>query len=129
MQKQIGKIVFVAVIVGIILYTFRDSAGPIAEQLAKTTPMVIAGICGLTVVYHLTLLREQCRMLEASAKEILRKKSLVAGIVALSLLKSCMWYAIPYLVFRSQSDITVWQTMAVTSLSVMLAAVLLLRFY
>lgn len=261
---------FVALIVAVIIYTFRDSAGPIAAQLAKTTPAVIVGICGLTVVYHfmegmittilarqynpefsfgmgianaffcsfyrvatlgsapgvaavvylgehgvayskslglytlqyafhkisiaifsvilllmnwgymyghfedyieillagylltlvitvglvlvccsgrlhrilfriagfvneklggkfdetLAMLREQCRMLEVSAREILRKKSLVAEVIALSLLKFCMWYSIPYLVFRSQSDITASQTMAVTSLSVMLAAVL-----
>lgn len=259
-----------AVIIAVIIYTFRDSAGQIAEQLAKTTPAVIAGICGLTVAYHLmeglitmilakqynpeftfgmgvanaffcsfyrvatfgsgagvaaivylgehgvaysksfglytlqyafhkisialfsvilllmnwgymysrfedyieiliagylltlvitvglvvvccsnrlhrilfrtagffneklggkfdeTLasLREQCRMLEVSAKDILRKKSVVAGVTALSLLKCCMWYVIPYLVFHSQCDITASQTMAVTSLSVMLAAVL-----
>lgn len=42
----------VLVIIGIIVYTFRDSAGPILEQLEKTTPAVIAGICAMTVVYH-----------------------------------------------------------------------------
>ena len=39
-------------IIGIIVYTFRDSAGPILEQLKKTTPAVITGICVMTVVYH-----------------------------------------------------------------------------
>lgn len=269
-QKQIGKLLFVAVIVAAIIYTFRDLAGAIAEQLAKTTPAVIAGICVLTTIYHviegtiitilakrynggftvgkgivnaffcsfyrvatlgsgagvaaivylgehgveysksfglytlqyafhkisiaffsvillllnwdymysrfadyieillagylltlvitlglvlvccseklhrilfrfagfvnekldgkfdepLAMLREQCRMLEVSAREILHRKRLAAAVVGLDLLKFCMWYAIPYLVFRAQSDITVSQTMAVTSLSVMLAAVL-----
>lgn len=269
-QKQIGKFVFAVVIVAVIVYTFRDSAGPIARQLAKTTPAVIAGICVLTMVYHvieggittilarqyntgftfgtgivnalfcsfyrvatlgsgsgvaaivylgehgveysksfglytlqyafhkisiavfsvillllnwgymyarfegyieiliagylltlvitaglvlvccserlhrilfrmagvvneklagrfdepLAMLREQCRMLEVSAREILRRKLLVAVVIALNLLKFCMWYAIPYLAFRAHSDITISQTMAVTSLAVMLAAVL-----
>ena len=40
-------------LVGVIIYTFRDTAGPILEQLKKTTPWVILGICALTVIYHL----------------------------------------------------------------------------
>ena len=252
------------------MYTFRDSAGPIAEQLKKTTPAVIAGICGLTVGYHLveaaittilakqynpaftyrmgitntflcsfyrvatlgsgsgvaaivylgehgveysksfglymlqyafhkisiaifsvillflnwsymsgyfseyigvlsagyllTLvitfglilfccsgrfhrlffwiadavnrklsgrldavlenLRTQCGMLEDSSRDLLQKKPLILAVVLLDLFKFCLWYAVPYLIFAPHSDITLCQTMAVTSLSVMLAAVL-----
>ena len=51
-QKQTVKLVFAAAIAAAIIYTFRDLAGPIAEQLAKTTPAVIAGICVLTTIYH-----------------------------------------------------------------------------
>lgn len=257
-------------IVGIIIYTFRDSAGPILEQLGKTTPAVIIGICAMTVMYHVVegiittrlakqynpdfnygmgitnaffcsfyrvatlgsgsgvaaivylgehgveysksfglymlqyafhkisiaiysmilfvfcwnymsghfgdyalllgagylltvvitlflilfccsvrfhkfifwlldiingklkgrfdasigMLRQQCQMLEDASNHIMRRKWLVAEMIALNLIRNCFWYGIPYLIFHSQSDITLPQTMAVTSLSVMLAAVL-----
>ena len=238
-KKQILKWIFVLAIIGIIIYTFRDSAGPILEQLKQTTPTVIAGICAMTVIYHvieglittllakqyqpeftvgmgitnaffcsfyrvatlgsgagiaaivylgdhgvqysesfgmymlqyafhkisiaifsmvlfvvnwsymcehfgelfvildfvnrkckgrltssIRMLREQCRMLEEASKHLLREKRLVAGTVLLNLLKFCFWYAMPYLMFGSMTDVTVSQTMAVTSLAVMLAAVL-----
>lgn len=257
-------------IIGIIVYTFRDSAGPILEQLKKTTPAVITGICVMTVVYHVIegtitallakqynpdftvgmgitnaffcsfyrvatlgsgagvaaivylgehgveysksfglymlqyafhkisialfsmlmfvlnwnymysnfsdymwlllagyavtfvitlflilfccstqfhrllfvvldfvngkakgrfdasvqMLKEQCQMLEEASKHLLGEKRLVAGSVVLNLLKFGFWYAIPYLVFLGQGSVTLPQTMAVTSLSVMLAAVI-----
>lgn len=269
-KKQILKWVFVVVIIGAIIYTFRDSAGPILEQLKQTTPAVIAGICAMTVIYHviegvittllakqyhpeftygmgisnaffcsfyrvatlgsgsgiaaivylgdhgvqysesfglymlqyafhkisiaifsmilfalnwnymcthfgeymwllvagyvvtliitiflilfscsvqfhriifvildfvngkckgrfdvsIQMLREQCQMLEEASKYLLKKKRLVAGTIVLNLMKFVFWYAMPYLVFRGATDVTVLQTMAVTSLSVMLAAVL-----
>lgn len=269
-KKQILKWIFVLAIIGIIIYTFRDSAGPILEQLKQTTPTVIAGICAMTVIYHvieglittllakqyqpeftvgmgitnaffcsfyrvatlgsgagiaaivylgdhgvqysesfgmymlqyafhkisiaifsmvlfvvnwsymcehfgeymwllaagyavtllitvflilfscsaqfhrvlfvildfvnrkckgrltssIRMLREQCRMLEEASKHLLREKRLVAGTVLLNLLKFCFWYAMPYLMFGSMTDVTVSQIMAVTSLAVMLAAVL-----
>lgn len=269
-KKQILRWVFVLVIVGAIIYTFRDSAGPILEQLKQTTPAVIAGICAMTVVYHVIegvittllakqyqpgftygmgitnaffcsfyrvatlgsgsgiaaivylgehgvkysesfglymlqyafhkisiaifsmilfalnwnymcahfgeymwllaagyavtlvitaflilfscsaqfhriifiildfvngkcrgrfdasvqMLREQCRMLEEASKHLLGKKRLVAGTIGLNLIKFVFWYAMPYLVFRGAADVTALQTMAVTSLSVMLAAVI-----
>lgn len=41
------------VILAAIVYTFRDSAAPIMEQLKKTTPQIIVGICMMTVVYHI----------------------------------------------------------------------------
>ena len=53
-KKQILKWIFVLAIIGIIIYTFRDSAGPILEQLKQTTPTVIAGICAMTVTYLVT---------------------------------------------------------------------------
>lgn len=260
----------VVILVGIIVYTFRDSAGPILEQLKKTTPAVVAGICVMTMVYHvveglitmvlakqyqpgftwgmgitnalycsfyrvatlgsgagvaaiyylnehgvsygqafglymlqyafhkisialfsllffglsweymlqhfsdyggllaagygitvvitlglilfccskgfhrllfwvldfvngklkhrfdplLSQLREQCGMMEEASKHLLKRKSTVAGVIALNILKLCFWYAIPYLVFGSEDVITLPQVMAVTSLSVMLAAVI-----
>lgn len=72
----------------------------------------------------IAMLREQCRMLEDASKHIMRDKPLVAVSIGLNLIRNCFWYGIPYLIFRSHSDITMLETMAVTSLSVMLAAVL-----
>lgn len=260
----------VVILVGIIVYTFRDSAGPILAQLKKTTPAVVAGICVMTMVYHvveglitmvlakqyqpgftwgmgitnalycsfyrvatlgsgagvaaiyylnehgvsygqafglymlqyafhkisialfsllffglsweymlqhfsdyggllaagygitvvitlglilfccskgfhrllfwvlelvngklkhrfdplLSQLREQCGMMEEASKHLLKRKSTVAGVIALNILKFCFWYAIPYLVFGSEDVISLSEVMAVTSLSVMLAAVI-----
>lgn len=69
-------------------------------------------------------LREQCGMLEAASRYLLRKKAMAAGIIILNLVKFCFWYGIPYLVLKNQCEVTLAETMAVTSLSVMLAAVI-----
>lgn len=69
-------------------------------------------------------LRCQCGMLEDASKYLLKKRAMVAGIIALNLIKFCFWYGIPYLTFAGENGVTVPQTMAVTSLSVMLAAVM-----
>lgn len=269
-QKKLVQWILVLLIIGIILYTFRDMAGPILEELKRTTPFVVIGICIMAMIYHLlegaittilakqydpsftlrmgvtnallcsfyrvatlgsgagvaaivylrekgltysqgfglymlqyaihkisiaiysallfalcfsymyghfseymwilaagylvTLvitiililfacsvrfhnmilailgfvnkkcggrfrnmeeqLREQCHMLEAESVLLLRKKRLLFWIVCINLLKFCFFYGIPYLSFRKYGDITMFETMAVTSLSVMLAAVL-----
>lgn len=68
--------------------------------------------------------KEQCEMLETASRHLLKKKKMVAGTIALNMIKFCFWYGIPYLIFAEYSDITLVETMAVTSLSVMLAAVL-----
>lgn len=70
------------------------------------------------------ILKEQCRMLEEASKYLLKKKRLVAGTIVLNLIKFVFWYAMPYLVFSDAAEVTAVQTMAVTSLSVMLAAVI-----
>lgn len=69
-------------------------------------------------------LREQCGMMEESSRHLLKRKSMVAQVVGLNMLKLCFWYAIPYLVFQAKNVIALHEVMAVTSLSVMLAAVL-----
>ena len=47
------KWLFVILIIGAIVYTFRDTAGPILEQLKETTPSVLAGICVMSGIYCL----------------------------------------------------------------------------
>ena len=51
--KTIGKILFVLILILIIIYTFKDSAGDILTQLKKTSFLVIAGICIASVMYEL----------------------------------------------------------------------------
>ena len=41
----------VLVLVGLIIYVFRDMAGPIMSQLVKTSPVVVAAILGATLLY------------------------------------------------------------------------------
>mgnify|MGYP007016856776 CR=1 FL=1 len=52
-QKQLLKWGLVLAVIGIIVYTFRDSAGPILEQLKKTSPAVVIGICLMATVYQI----------------------------------------------------------------------------
>lgn len=68
-------------------------------------------------------LRGECQMLEVASKHILRKKSLVVKVIAISTVRNCFWYAIPYLIFMGDTEVSFVQAMAVTSLAVMLAAV------
>ena len=50
--KTIGKIFFVLILILIIIYTFKDSAGDILTQLKETSFLVIAGICIASVMYE-----------------------------------------------------------------------------
>lgn len=69
-------------------------------------------------------LREQCDMMEDASRYLLKRKTMVAGIIGLNILKLCFWYAIPYLIFHAENAIALHEVMAITSLSVMLAAVI-----
>lgn len=69
-------------------------------------------------------LRGQCQVLEEASKYLLRRKGMVFEVILLNLLKFCFWYGIPYFIFANHSEVTLVETMAVTSLSVMLAAVI-----
>ena len=69
-------------------------------------------------------LQKQCGMMEESSRFLLKKKGLIAGVLFLDFLKFGFWYGIPYLVFLGHAESTLSQVMAVTSLSVMLAAVI-----
>lgn len=50
-QKNIIKWAFVLVILGLIVYVFRDMAGPIAAQLVKTSPWIILLILVAALLY------------------------------------------------------------------------------
>lgn len=69
-------------------------------------------------------LTEQCAMMEQASRDLLKNKLLIIETIVLNLIKLACWYGIPYFIFCSQSDITASQVLAITSLSVMLAAVI-----
>lgn len=69
-------------------------------------------------------MEEQCQMMETASKILLKKKKMVAGVIVLNMVKFCFWYGIPYLSFAGHGAVNLMETMAVTSLSVMLAAVI-----
>ena len=48
-QKTLIKWLCVLALVGLIIYVFRDMAGPIMSQLVKTSPVVVAAILGATL--------------------------------------------------------------------------------
>lgn len=50
-QKTLIKWLCVLALVGLIIYVFRDMAGPILSQLVKTSPVVVAAILGATLLY------------------------------------------------------------------------------
>lgn len=70
------------------------------------------------------MLREQCGILEEASAFLLRKPLLIGMTVIKNLVKLAFWYGIPYAVFYGMGTVTLPQVLAVTSLSVMLAAVL-----
>ena len=71
-----------------------------------------------------TELRGQCEDMERASRYLLKKKALVAAVIAINIVKLCFWYGIPYLVFAGTGSVTLVETMAITSLSIMLAAVI-----
>ena len=52
-KNFIAKLIFVAVLLAIILYTFKDSALSIFNQLTQTSLKVIIGVCVSSVIYHM----------------------------------------------------------------------------
>ena len=50
-RKNLLKWAFVLIIIGLIIYVFRDMAGPIAKQLMKTSPWIIVLIILATLLY------------------------------------------------------------------------------
>lgn len=51
-KKLLAKLIFVAILLLIIWYTFKDSAEDIVEQLENTLTVLVA-IMAATVIYHL----------------------------------------------------------------------------
>lgn len=64
------------------------------------------------------------RILEEATTFLLTKFSLVAGTIAKNLVKLAFWYVIPYVTLHEVCGITMSETLAVTAISVLLAAVI-----
>ena len=69
-------------------------------------------------------LEEYCGILEEASRDLLKDRRLILTAILKNLLKFACWYSIPYLVLRMGCDITLSQSMAVMSLTAMLAAVI-----
>lgn len=73
---------------------------------------------------QISFLRGQCAILEQASAELLSEKRFVLKIIGKNLIKLAFWYGIPYFTLMDTGLVTMPQVLAVTSLSVMLAAVL-----
>lgn len=69
-------------------------------------------------------LRGECRMLERASRKIMKKKGLLFAILVISLVRNVFWFAMPYLVYVGKTDITLSQSLAITSLIITLSAVI-----
>jgi len=69
-------------------------------------------------------LQDQCHMMEEASKYLLKNRLLIVETIGLNLLKLAFWYSIPFLIFGSDSGMALQEVLAITSLSVMLAAVI-----
>lgn len=69
-------------------------------------------------------LRGECRMLERASRQVMKNRRLVFEVTLISTIRNAFWYGMPFLVFVGHSDITLVQSMAITSLSIMLAAII-----
>lgn len=72
----------------------------------------------------MNMLEENCSIMESSTAELVKAKGLLVSMILKNLLKCCFWYGIPFLVLFGTHDLSLLQSLSVTSLSVMTAAVI-----
>lgn len=70
------------------------------------------------------MLREQCLILEDAASELMTKKRFILSIVGKNMLKFAFFYGIPFVILYQQFGLSLLQVWAITSVSIMLAAVI-----
>lgn len=73
---------------------------------------------------QLEKVKEQFAILEEATAFLLKRKALLLWTVCKNIVKLAFWYGIPFFVFYGTCEITLLQTLAVTALSMMLAAVI-----
>ena len=69
-------------------------------------------------------MKQYVQMLEDASKLIFREKMFVLGILFKNFLKLFFWYGIPFLILYPYHLMSFWQVITLSSLSVMLAAVI-----
>lgn len=72
----------------------------------------------------LVKLEKNCSIMEKSTFELIKDVKTLAAMLVKTLLKLCFWYGIPYLILAGEGEITLLDSLSVTSLSVMTAAVI-----
>ena len=227
-KKLLAKLIFVAILLLIIWYTFKDSAEDIVEQLGKTSLTVLVAIMAATVIYHLfeawityslgkkgvgyseatglymiqymvhkvsvalfsgllfvlnwkvmscnyreygvylglaylltaiisialiifavsakshklilaivrhfnksgrltpalTKLEQSCDIMEKSTSKLLKDVPSLISMVLKNMAKLCFWYCVPFLILFGSNEISLLDSLSITSLSVMTAAVI-----
>lgn len=68
--------------------------------------------------------REQCKIMEDTSKMMLKSWKKLVLVALINLVKFACWFGIPYIIFGSSAGVNIGQVMAITSLGVMLAAVI-----
>ncbi len=68
--------------------------------------------------------KEYFEQLKTESVHLLEKKSLIVTVTARNMVKLCFWYGIPFLILIGSGQLGFLDSLAVTSLAVMLAAVI-----
>lgn len=68
-------------------------------------------------------LQEECQLLEEASKSLMSSPLFVLKIICMDLLKNFFWFVIPFIVLYPLGQFTLLEALAVTSLGVVLAAV------
>lgn len=69
-------------------------------------------------------LEKSCAIMEKSASELLKDVKTLVAMVLKNMVKLCFWYGIPFLILFESGEISLLNSLSITSLSVMTAAVI-----
>lgn len=69
-------------------------------------------------------LKTQCQVMEDGAKVVLKKPGVIVGALVLNVVKSALWFAIPYIILRGEPGIYLFRTIGITAICIMLAGVI-----
>lgn len=70
------------------------------------------------------MVKEQCRIMEVTSKKMMKSWKKLILVALINLVKFTFWYGIPYIILGSSYGINPAQIIAITSLAIMLAAVI-----
>ena len=72
----------------------------------------------------LTKLEQSCDIMEKSTSKLLKDVPSLISMVLKNMAKLCFWYCIPFLILFGSNEVTLLDSLSITSLSVMSAAVI-----